>query len=280
MPGISDRILRSRGFRSFIQTVEDKIPPLRAWRRHQYELHFQEHSPSSARLFSGVYPDRQSALAAIPAGAPVGYEALENGERHARETGVWPSDYAIIFWLKKLLAPGTTLFEVGGSVGRAFYSFQRYLSYPPGLRWTICELAPVTELGEKLAKERGARELFFTTRIAGGGGATIFLASGTLQFLPEPLSETLRAFSVKPTHLLLNRVPLWDGPAFATLHNVGQTTCAYEIFNKAEFTSEIERLGYSLVDEWETPEFSCHIPFHPERSISAYTGMYFRLKGT
>ncbi len=191
---------------------------------------------------------------------------------------MWVSDYPVLFWMKSLLRESTVVFDLGGGPGITFFVFQKYLAYPRGLMWKVCEVPAVAQRGTDLAKSRKADELSFTSNIEDAAGADVLLASGSLQFVETPLSLTLSKLTSKPPHLLINRTPLCEGTAYTTLNNYGKGICPYQVFSKAEFVKGFESLGYSLTDSWETPEYSCYIPFHPERAVRAYSGMYFKLR--
>ena len=278
MANMASTIFRSRAMRRTVAKLEEKLPLLRAWHRFEYEQHFSTDS-SNARLFSGVYRSREEALKAIPAGLRVGYENPEVADRHIHEIGcIWPSDYPVLFWISRLMGEGSSIFDLGGNIGLQFYNFQKYLAYPDQLSWKVCDVPDVAQRGIELARLKHAEYLSFTTNFADADGANILLASGVLQFLPDPWWLALSNLRRRPAHLLINRTPLCKGPSFVTLHAFGPAVCAYGIRNRAGFVEELSALGYLLHDAWEAPEFSCYIPFHPDRSIKAYTGMYFQLK--
>jgi putative methyltransferase (TIGR04325 family) len=275
MARLTNSLLRSRAFRKFVSTLENKLPPVREWHRFQYQVHFDQHT-SKARLFSGVYKNTSEAMAAIPAGALVGQDNEEIAARHASETQrLWPSDYPVLFWLKSLLHENSRVFDFGGAAGISFYSFEKYLHYPSGSSWIVCDVPEVAAKGEELARTRGAVGLSFTTEFGRANDADVLFASGSLQFIEEPLSSLISKLEKQPRHLLINRTPFCDTPDFVTLHNTGPTICPYRIRNLSDFIAGLEGIGYSLLDSWQTPDLSCYIPFHPERAVEAYRGMYF-----
>jgi len=277
MANLGSSILRSRAVRRTVTKLEEKLPLLRAWHRFEYEQHFSAECPA-ARLFSGVYHSRDEALRAVPVGRRVGYENPEVADRHIREIGhMWPSDYPVLFWMSQLMAEGSSICDLGGNVGLHFHNFQQYLKYPARLSWKVCEVAEVVQRGAELARVEQAIGLSFTTNFGDANGADILLASGVLQFLPDPWWLALSKLRSKPDHLLINRTPLCDGPSFVTLHAFGPAVSAYAIRNRDAFVAEITALGYHLRDSWEVPEFSCYIPFHPDHTVKAYAGMYFQL---
>jgi putative methyltransferase (TIGR04325 family) len=277
MINIVGSLARSRGFRTFIMNLEERVPFVRAWHRFEYQRHFAEESPA-ARMFAGVYQGFEAALEAIPKGARIGHDHAEVADRHTSEIGhVWPSDYPTLFWLATLMKQDMCIFDLGGSTGLLYYSFKKYLVYPVGVSWVVCEVPAVARRGADLARERHTSNLSFTSRIEDAEGADILLCSGVLQFMERPLWLWLTKMKVKPQRLLINRTPLTDGAGFTTLQNIGRSICPYQIWNRKEFIRNFERIGFELVDCWETPEFSCYIPFHPEESVRAYSGMCLRL---
>jgi|SRR5215207_709985 len=96
---------------------------------------------------------------------------------------------------------------------------------------------------------------------------------------PIPLQVALEFFHsllVKPSHLLLNRVPLYNGEQFVTLQNGGLVFYPQYVFSNGELICSIQRLGYKLVDTWEDRIDCARIPFHSSRSLPYYYGLYFK----
>jgi putative methyltransferase (TIGR04325 family) len=128
----------------------------------------------------------------------------------------------------------------------------------------------VAEAGRQIAAEREAN-LTFTTNFADADGQDLLLASGSVQYVGD-LGEMLRGLQRPPKHLLINRLPLYDGPRFVTLQNEGPVFCPQYIFNRDEFVNSLGTAGYELVDVWDDPVDSAVIPFHV--TVVPYQGMY------
>jgi putative methyltransferase (TIGR04325 family) len=277
MASVTDSILRSRAVREMVDRLEQKLPPLRAWHRFEYQQHFAA-AGNHERMFSGIYETAQAALRAVPAGRLVSYDQDAAADRHLGEIGqIWPSDYPILYWITTLMREGVSIFDLGGNLGIQYYNFKRYLHCPARWIWRVCDLPAIVRRGVELAKIRPSGGLSFTTEFDDANGMDILLASGVVQFLGDPLWESLAKLKVKPRHLLVNRTPLCDGPGFVTLGNIGPAICAYRIWNRNTFFDSLCGLGYQLKDAWTVPDFSCYIPFHPDRSIKAYSGAYLHL---
>jgi putative methyltransferase (TIGR04325 family) len=257
--------------------VERLIPPIRAWHRFAYQNHFARITTFS-RTFNGIYQSFEQAQSSIPAAKSQGYNNPASLDTVPVSSSLCPSDYPILFWLRPLLTKKARLFDLGGHVGIAYYSYQQYVQYPQGLEWIICDVPTVTRAGEQIATTRSSAGLRFTNNMSDADGADILLAAGSLMFVEESLAHALRGFKSRPAHILINKVPLYDGPDFVTVQDSGPYACPYRVFDREKFIREIADLGYEVVDAWNVAELSCLIPFHPEKSIPTYSGLYMRRK--
>jgi putative methyltransferase (TIGR04325 family) len=244
--------------------------------RAAYEGYFESVS-GHQRAFRGLYPDFAAAVADAPPGKQVGYDGDATASRHAHERHfLFPSDYAVLLWLSRLIGGAKLLFDLGGDVGARYLAFRKYLAYPENLTWLVNDIPAVVALGRTIAEEEAAVHLKFTTDYARLGEADILLASGVLQVL-EDWNGFLHHASNLPRHLLINRTPVGDQPNAVTLSSIGMAFVPYHIFNRQSFVAAFTELGYRLVDEWRTPESRCWIPKHASYCLDSYSGFYFVL---
>jgi putative methyltransferase (TIGR04325 family) len=231
--------------------------------------------------FHGVYDSWDEARRAIPEGRQAGYDHPEAASMYMEYTErLRLSDYAVLFWMESAIAASSSLFDLGGNVGLACYAFEKYLNYPKFLRWVVCDLPEISSFGKQLAQERNMTRLEFTENYQNADGTDILLTAGTLQCMETSLSTILSQLQNKPKHVLVNRLPLFDGKPFFTVRELPSVTLVYRVFNREEFVGSIEANGYQLIDSWEISEPSCGtciIPFHWDKAIRAYSGLYFRL---
>lgn len=254
--------------------VLKEAPGVRALRRLRYERFFA--AATDANLFRGVYRDFAEAAATAPDTRALGYDHPEPAAMYReRAERLHPSDYPVLFWLQKWGPRVKRVFDFGGHVGVSYYAYQRVLSFPPELRWTVCDVPTVVEAGAALAHTRGARQLQFTTHRDDGSGADLWLANGSLQYLEEPLHRLVSALEVRPRYVIANMLPVTDGESFVTLQNIGTAFCPYRIHHRASVIEGVRALGYSLVDSWVNPEKSCHVPFSGRHHVDAYVGLGF-----
>lgn len=229
--------------------------------------------------FRGVYATFAEAEASVPQGERLGYdhEELAGMYRHRMEKAC-QSDYAVLFWLRRILdaKPASFVFDLGGHVGVSFHGWRKYLEYQPGLRWLVEDVPAIIKVGAELAAERGAKGLEFTSDFADARGCDVFFAAGSLQYVEESLPSILSRIGALPPHLLLNKMPVYDGETFYTVQSTGRAFHAYRIYNRAELVGSVLSLGYELVDDWSNREQHCEIPFTRGRDIDAYSGFYFR----
>lgn len=255
-------------------------PGVLAWRRRRYARLFAH--ATDANLFSGVYTSFAEAAAAAPKTKPLGYDNPGPAQMYRDVLEhVNARDYPLLYWLDRLLGGGARhVLDFGGHVGTKFYPFQRYLGAPADLRWTVCDVPAVTRAGEQLRATRpdGAR-LRFVTDVAEAADVDVFMAMGSPQYVETSLAELLARLARPAPHLLLNGLPLYDGPDLVTLQSIGQAFCPYRFFNRQTFVAALQGLGYELLDAWSNPEKSARIPFENGANVAAYAGLYLRRAG-
>jgi putative methyltransferase (TIGR04325 family) len=226
-------------------------------------------------LFYGVYDTYEGAWADIPKSRLRGWD-------HAEAASIWvddvapvrPSTYPVFFWLSQLLHEGSTLIDYGGSIGLTYYGYRNRASLPAGTRWIVVELPELVAQGRQTAAEQNAADLQFETDVASIHESDILLSAGALQFMSESVPGLLEKLSVRPRHIILNKVPLTPGAAYWTLHNFGPAVTPYRVYNEREFLDYFQQSGYKTRDRWINNDMSCDIPFHPERAVPTFTGLY------
>jgi putative methyltransferase (TIGR04325 family) len=233
---------------------------------------------TGGNTFFGAFASLEEAQAAIPKGVPASYDTPAAGTLYReRLEAIYPHDYPVLFWLKPLLADAERVFDLGGHVGIAHYAYERYLGSLSHLRWDVCDVPAVVEAGRSLAAKRGRRGLFFTSDTQAANGADVLLASGVLQYLaPSFLPTLLQRLPAAPRHIVISIVPTTTGRSFFTLNHIHTGICPYLIMNEQELVTGIVRAGYEHLDSWSAPGKTLRIPLHPEQTLDAYRGFYFR----
>ena len=226
--------------------------------------------------FRGVYATFAEAEASVPSDARLGYdhEELAGLYRHRMEKAN-QSDYAVLFWLKGILDEHSFVFDFGGHVGVSYHGWRNYLNYKPGLRWMVYDVPAIVKVGAELAQERPSPGLEFTSEVTDAKGCSVFMAAGALQYVDESLPSLLARIGSLPRHLIVNKMPMYDGESFVTVQSTGRAFHAYRIYNRAQFVAELAAIGYRVVDDWANREQHCEIPFTKGRDIDAYSGYYF-----
>lgn len=243
-------------------------------------IHEMRFARSMAPGFRGVYADFETANRSAPKTKPLGFNCSEYAEEFQnRMSEIYSYDYPVLYWLSQVLQPDSTIFDFGGHIGVHYYSYGRFLQYGPSLRWTVCDLPLIIEKGRKLATGRQSAGLEFTSDFALADSADVLIAAGSLQYVEKPsFASSLSALKNKPRHLLLNKLPLYDGKQFVTLQNGIVAFHPQYVFNRREFTDSILDLGYELVDRWAIEARPGRVPFYPKHSFPFHSGLYFRLR--
>ncbi len=263
-----------------------RIPFARQLYRHYQELEYERQfvGDKGYGCFRGVHKTFEEAIRSAPKTKSIGYNNLELAHEYRQsvelETSVQSYDYPVMLWLNLIFSINSnniSIFDFGGNVGIHFYAYEKYIKYPDNLKWIICDLPAIVKAGKELAQKRHRLELVFTENFEEASGKDVLLASGSIQYV-EDLTQSLLSLSKKPKHLLINRMPLYDGSQFVTLQNGGKVFYPSYVFNKTEFIESLNQVGYQMVDIWEDRVDSCVIPFYPEKSCPFYYGLYFKLR--
>lgn len=254
----------------------------RAWKRSRktfeyvVDLELNRRFPQWPGAYRGVFGSFAEARASAPSTRPVGFDHPELATLYdSRIHKAFPSDYPVLFWLQRLGTEISSVFDWGGHVGVSYYTYVRY-GLNPALAWRVGDVPAIIEAGRRIAATRGIAALSFTSEFSDGDGFDLLLANGSLQFVDMPFAESLARFQKRPAHVIVNKLPAYDGPSFVTLENTIHSFNPYRVFNRAAFVESLTALGYTLVDSWENPDVTLSLPLHRERSLAAYSGFYFR----
>lgn len=230
----------------------------------------------------GVFETYAQAVQAAPSSLPLGYDNPDAAALYRdRIERVFPSDYPAMLWLQKAFADQARhILDLGGHVGISYYAYQRYMAYPEGMTWQVCDVPAVVLAGQYLARERDeARRLKFTEQFDEARRADVLFSSGCLQYLQETLAQRLAALPSRPRWIVLNLIPLHESKSFWTVQSIAEAFCPYRIQRKDVFFAELDALGYEVLDVWENLEKACIVQFEPGYSLDRYAGVALRLRG-
>jgi len=249
-----------------------------------YERRFAHNGYGS---FLGVFDNIDQAIQSAPKTKNIGYDSAELAQEYAQmlEDQNWEGsgrvianyDYPVLFWLSQIINQdlGSSVFDFGGNVGVHFYAYRNYIDSLKDIEWMVCEVVEIAKIGRAIAEKRSISNISFTSTFEDIKDRNILIASGSIQYV-DNLAQQLLGTKL-PKHLLINRLPLYDGEQFVTLQNGGKVFYPQYVFNKAKFIAELNQIGYKLIDIWEDKHDSCIIPSHPEKSLPFYYGLYMQL---
>lgn len=266
--------------------------PLGRWARpfllRAYERRFW---PRGMNLMSGAFPSYDAALRHAPPGRPTGWDEqgiAENlvgetvPERQPVERASLPvlvqqtSAFAVLLWLRKLIGPGARIVDVGGASGITYWQYRDYFELPPGANWTVVDVPQVIARGRALAAARGEKNISFSEDLAALDECEVLMSLGCIQYMaPEDYATFMQAAG-RARWVIINKLPLIEGPEFWTLQCLKTTFSPYRVPNRAAFLGEFEALGFEVCDAWDVPELSIDIPFLPERHVPTLNGLVLR----
>ena len=230
-----------------------------------------------ANLFRGVFESAESAVNTVPRAGKVGYDNEESAALYDYHlVRVFAHDYPALYWLGRCFAEGLrTVVDLGGHVGIKYYAFGRYLDYPAGLRWHVCDVPSVVNRGKEIASTRDrAGSIDFCSSPGDAAASDVLFASGSLQYLPYGVKDLLETLAESPKRIIINTTPLHPRLSFFTLNSIGAAFCPYRVVSEPELVGTLASKGYKVVDRWECPGKPMIIPGFPEHSLDHYCGLY------
>jgi putative methyltransferase (TIGR04325 family) len=255
-----------------------RIPAVRT--HIQARLYRRFLSTEGFATYYGAYGSFAEARANLPASREFDSADVVAELMDARMHHIHPYDYPVVHWLgQSFLRGATRVFDLGGSVGVHYHAYRRILPYPQGLRWEVCEVPAAAAVGREMAARLGATGLTFTERLVPEEvRADVWISAGAIQYIEDaPLDRLLGASAEPPGHVILNKLPLYEGDEFVVTQNIGPGVYAPAyVYNRARYVEQVQRQGYELVDSWEVPERTFYLPGHPERCFPSFSGLYFR----
>ena len=255
------------------------LPGLRQMRRRRFDEAFA--AGQRVGCCRGLYETAAEAAKHAPPTRPLGYDNDAAAEMYRdRLSRVYPSDYPMMVWLENAFAAGArTVYDLGGHIGIAYYAYQRVITFPDDLSWTVHDVPAVLESGRREALQRDPTgRLKFSERVDAASGMDVLFTAGCLQYLEETLAQRLAPLHDKPSWLFVNLLPLHERHAYWTVQSIGTAFCPYRIQHTKTFFAELEALGYEVLDTWENVDKSCWIAFEPEHSLDRYQGAALRLR--
>ena len=242
-------------------------------REEAYRRKFLENREEN--LFMGSFKSFATAEASAPTSKAVGYDNAPADAFYSHQVAFY--DYPGLFWLGRSLDDGMRrIFDLGGHVGIKYYAFRRMLDYPADLRWRVCDVPSVVKSGRELAVQREATaQLSFTTEIRDASGCDVLYASGSLQYLPQRISEIIAALPVKPRRIVLNTTAVHPERTLYTLNSIGFAVCPYRIQHHDELLAELAAAGYKRRDAWRNEGKPIEVPFVDGGDKPYYAGCCF-----
>ena len=189
------------------------------------------------------------------------------------------SQFAVMFWLGQLLERNSVVLDFGGAGGVFYEICNRYGVLKQPLNWHVVDLPEMVKRGRERHAALGSSMITFGTELSAAHKANVMLMLGVIQYLPDPLGEhgsgILETMSALPDHILINKIPLTDVPDAWSIQNHVSSAIACRLFNRQKLIGYFEKHGYRVRDKWIVHELGANIPFHPERSLRYYEGLYF-----
>ena len=210
-------------------------PAFMHWRRQ----HFL--SEDGASFYFGVFDSFASARRWLPASPEFNTDALQKQYVEVRTQRIFAYDYPVMWWLSSAFRDGAqSILDIGGSVGVHYYAYRLFINMPETLSWSIVEVPSVVAMGRTLAAVRKAAALDFSeylTESLSRARADVLISAGALQYMENASPANLiERMTKRPSRVLLNKLPIYDGEDFITTQNLGNGCFApVRVFNRGTF---------------------------------------------
>ncbi len=229
-------------------------------------------------LFYGVFESAEAAMRSAPSTRPLGYDNEGSTTLYDFHlVRIFAYDYPVLYWFHRSFDEGLEqVLDIGGHIGIKYYAFRRYLDYPAGLRWQVCDVPSVAARGREVASTRDAQQrLSFVSTPSEARPSDLLLLSGSLQYLPVTIGELLETLVAAPRRIVVNITPIHPERSFFTLNSIGTAFCPYRVVSEADAQAQFAAHGYGPVDRWDCPGKPMEIPGHSDHSLEQYTGFCF-----
>jgi len=226
----------------------------------------------------GVFTTFEEGWSVARRAKPAGHEDLSEIKVHLEfSSALRPSDYAVLYWLLKIGAGDLRIFDFGGNIGNLYYSYSSHLNSAQSVRWTVFDIPNVLEEGKRIAEERGAHGLRFTSSLQVASDCNVLLVSGAFHYWEKGVQAFLNQFANPPEHVILNRTPVHDRKlSFVTVQRTKECAFPCIVRNSAELVADFNAKGYAMIDRWPALELSLRMPLFPQYTVPHYSGFYFR----
>jgi putative methyltransferase (TIGR04325 family) len=149
-----------------------------------------------------------------------------------------------------------SVLDFGGGLGIHHYQMSPFLAVQSKLSWLVCETEVMVREGNRRGRSPGLQ--FVSSLDEAHGPFDLVLASGAIQYLPDPL-ETLARLAQLSDHLLLNRLPLVPSDRDRlTVHKVDPAIYPAVIptwfLSERRWFARLEALGFEVTMRWEVPQ--------------------------
>lgn len=238
-------------------------------------------TPTGAFAYYGLFASFKDARAWLPPTKEFDSPSLATEYVDVRAKQVFEYDYPVMWRLERALLSGAkNVLDIGGSVGVHYYAYKPYIAIMDCVNWEVVEVPAIAAIGRSLAIQNGAKTLSFAEDLdqaLKSKAYNIWVSAGAIQYIEDARPDHLLERSgARPQHILLNKLPLYDGDDFVTTQNLGNGLYApLHVYNRRQFIDSIESLGYTLRDHWPVHERSLQLPGYPERSFPTFSGLYF-----
>lgn len=168
--------------------------------------------------------------------------------------------------LHKIKAP--EICDFGGAYGEDYFRFRRFI---PDAMYTVVEISEIVAAAKNVPD---LAEIRFSTKTP--ASCDLFFSCGVVMNAHEVLFSAIE--ETKPPRVIIGSVEISDEPTYWSMVVYRKTgwRCPYITFNRAEFVSRFEGMGYTLHSSWRQGENTSGVFLNGQPNPDGYTFVFLR----
>lgn len=168
--------------------------------------------------------------------------------------------------LHKIKAP--EICDFGGAYGEDYFRFRRFI---PDATYTVAEIPEIVAAAKNVPD---LEEIRFSTKPP--AVCDLFFSCGVVMNAHEALFSAIE--EMKPPRVIIGSVEISDEPTYWSMlvYRKSRRRCSYITFNRAEFISRFEGMGYRLHNSWRQGENTSGVFLNGQQSPDGYTFVFLK----
>ena len=195
---------------------------------------------------------------------------LDTRLAHARNGPLTSGGTAIIQSARGLLSgiQNPVICDFGGAYGEECIRLKRFIPD------AVCTIVEIPEIVRAANNVDSLKEFTFTAELP--TSCDLFLSCGVVMNAHEPLFHAVK--TMMPPRIIVSSVEITDAPTYWSMvvYKKSGRRCPYVTFNRIEFISCFEEMGYALKNHWFQGKNTSGVFLNGQENPDAYSFVFIR----